>query len=85
MPARAPDFAEATPRPGSYDVAASSGTHSLATDSSTRSAGTAAYVIEIGHPCPGSVCDQAKKPAARRTCACGAPAACCSHGAACSP
>jgi len=48
-------------------------------------AGTAAYVMEMGQPWPGSVCDQAKKPAARRTCACCAPAACCSHGAACSP
>ena len=53
--------------------------------SSARSAGTAAYVIEIGQPCPGSVWDQAKKPAARRTCACGSPAALCSHGAACEP
>ena len=50
---------------------ASRGVHSLAIASSARSAGTAAYVIEIGQPWPGSVCDQAKKPAARRTCACG--------------
>ena len=50
---------------------ASSGVHSFAIASSTRSAGIAAYVIEIGQPCPGSVCDQAMKPAARRTCACG--------------
>ena len=64
---------------------ASSGVHSLASASSARSAGTAAYVIEIGQPWPGSVCDQARKPAARRTCACGSPASCCSHGAACSP
>ena len=42
--------------------------------------GSPAYVIEIGQPCPGSVCDQAKKPAARRTCACADPD---SQGAAC--
>ena len=56
--------------PGSYVVAASAGVHSLASASSVRSAGTAAYVIEIGQPWPGSVCDQAMKPAARRTWAC---------------
>ena len=51
--------------------------------SSARSAGTAAYVIEIGQPWPGSVCDQAKKPAARRTCGCGSPSD--SQAAAASP
>ena len=61
---------------------ASSGVHSLAIASSARSAGIAAYVIEIGQPCPGSVCDQAMKPAARRTCACGESD---SHGAAARP
>ena len=34
---------------------------------SVRRAGTAAYVIEIGQPCPASTCDQTTKPAARRT------------------
>ena len=71
--------------PGSYVVAARAGVHSLASASSTRSAGTAAYVIEIGQPWPGSVCDQARNPAARRTWACSEPASLCSHGAACSP
>ncbi len=71
MPASAPRFSASGRRPGSYVVDASSGVHSFAIASSTRSAGMAAYVIEIGQPCPGSVCDQAMKPAARRTCACG--------------
>ena len=36
--------------PKSYDGAASLGVHSFAIASSARSAGTAAYVIEIGQP-----------------------------------
>ena len=63
-------------------VDARSGVHSLAIASSVRSAGTAAYVIEIGQPWPGSVCDQAMNPAARRTWACGESD---SHGVAASP
>ena len=62
MPASAPVFSATGRSPGSYDGAASRGVHSLAIASSTRSAGIAAYVIEIGQPCPGSVCDHAKKP-----------------------
>ena len=82
MPASAPRLPATGRSPGSYDVDASSGVHSLASASSARSAGTAAYVIEIGQPCPGSVCDQAMKPAARRTWACGLSD---SHGVAASP
>jgi len=66
-------------------VDASSGVHSSAIAAelgSARSAGTAAYVMEIGQPCPGSVWDQAMKPAARRTWAWGESD---SHGAAASP
>ena len=48
--------------PGRRTCDASSGVHSFASASSARSAGTAAYVIEIGQPWPGSVCDQAMKP-----------------------
>ncbi len=71
MPASAPALSATGRTPKSYVVDASFGVHSLASASSTRRAGTAAYVMEIGHPCPGSVCDQAMKPAARRTWACG--------------
>jgi hypothetical protein len=85
IPASAPFFWETGRMPGSYDVAASAGVHSLASASSARNAGTAAYVIEIGQPCAGSVCDHAMNPAARRTCAVVEPSACCSHGAACRP
>ena len=42
-------------------------------------------VIETGQPCPGSVCDHAMKPAARRRWASGSPSACRSQGAAASP
>ena len=82
MPASAPAFSATGRIPGSYVVAASAGVHSLASVSSTRNAGTAAYVIEIGQPWPGSVWDQAKKPAARRTWACGSSEV---QGAACRP
>ena len=85
MPASAPVFSGAGRTPGSYDRAASSGVHSWAIASSARSAGTAAYVIEMGQPWPGSVCDHARKPAARRRWACASPASCCSHGAAWRP
>ena len=85
MPHSAPRFSLTGRSPGSYVVEASSGVHSLASASSTRSAGIAAYVIEIGQPWPGSVCDQARNPAARRRCASGSPSACRSHGVAASP
>ena len=50
MPASAPAFSATGRSPKSYVVDASLGVHSLASASSTRSAGTAAYVIEIGQP-----------------------------------
>src|SRR5690606_24525732 len=58
IPASSPDLSAGGVRPKSYVVAASPGTHSFACSSSTRSAGTAAYVIDSGQPLPGSTCDQ---------------------------
>ncbi len=44
--------------PGSYRVAVSPGSYAAARPGSCRSAGTTAYVIETGQPCPASTCDQ---------------------------
>ncbi len=82
MPAMSPRFSEGLRRPKSYSRLASPGTQRSAMAGSTCSAGTAAYVIEIGQPCPASTWYQAEKPAARSTCAAGRSE---THGAACSP
>ena len=51
--------------PGRRWWPSSRGSHTAASSGSVRSAGTAAYVIETGQPCPASTCDQTRKPAAR--------------------
>lgn len=54
MPARQPAFSAGDRKPKSYDRAVSRGVHCAASSSSAASAGTAAWVMDNGHPLPGS-------------------------------
>ncbi len=73
MPNSTPPFCAAGRSPSSYTCEVSRGSHSAASSGSVRSAGTAAWVIETGQPCPASACDHTKNPAARRRCPAGRP------------
>ena len=55
IPQSTPRFSVAGRRPKSYSPEVRSGSHSAASSGAdARSAGTAAWVMEIGQPCPAS-------------------------------
>ncbi len=82
MPASRPRFSVGTRSPGSYSRLVSRGSYTLARSGWARSAGTAAYVIDVGQPCPASVCPHTSPPAERAT---WAPARSSAQGAAARP
>ena len=67
MPAIAPVFSPASTRRGSYSLDVSRGSQAAASPAWARSAGTAAYVIDMGHACPGSTWLNSSKSAPRAT------------------
>ena len=71
-----------SPSTGEYDSDVRPGSWTAASAGSWRSAGTTAYVMETGQPCPASTCDQTRNPAARLVCGLGVAA---TQGAPASP